>query len=89
MLLQKLLPILTFALLTSASTSSSMAASCYKPTLPSVPPSTDHRHVPWGSPSVHFSSLNGTLTTCCDSLDDIRAALDDIDDRLLNLLNQR
>ncbi|KAJ5664880.1 Chorismate mutase [Penicillium maclennaniae] len=64
-------------------------ASCYASLLPSIPPSTDHRPVPWGSPSVHFSSLNGTLTTCCDSLDEIRNALDDIDGKLLDLLNQR
>lgn len=89
MLLQRLLPLLTSPLLTFASTASSIADSCYGSTLPSVSPSTDHRPVPWGSPSVHFSSLNGTLTTCCNSLDDVRTALDDIDDQLLNLLNQR
>ncbi|KAJ5562754.1 Chorismate mutase [Penicillium sp. DV-2018c] len=61
---------------------------CYGPTVTSTP-STDTRQTPWGSPSVHFSSLNGTLTTCCDSLDEIRKALDDIDDQLLSLLNQR
>ncbi|KAJ5191921.1 Chorismate mutase [Penicillium cinerascens] len=88
MLLQGLLPLLT-SLLTSAPTASSIADSCYGSALPTISPSTDHRSVPWGSPSVHFSSLNGTLTTCCNSLDDVRTALDDIDDRLLNLLNQR
>ncbi|KAJ5146210.1 Chorismate mutase [Penicillium bovifimosum] len=61
---------------------------CYSPAVTSTP-STDNRQTPWGSPSVHFSSLNGTLTTCCDSLDEIRTALDDIDDQLLILLNQR
>lgn len=58
-------------------------------TLPSIPPSADNRTVPWGSPSVHFSSLNGTLSTCCDSLDQVRDALDEIDSKLLDLLNQR
>ncbi|KAJ5198929.1 Chorismate mutase [Penicillium cf. griseofulvum] len=51
-------------------------------------PSADHRPVPWGAPSVHYS-LNGTLITCCDSLDEIRTALDDIDDEILDLLNRR
>ncbi|KGO54016.1 Chorismate mutase [Penicillium expansum] len=61
---------------------------CYGSNVISTP-SEDHRPVPWGTPSVHFSSLNGTLTTCCDSLDEIRTALDDIDDQILDLLNQR
>lgn len=60
---------------------------CYGSNVISTP-SEDHRPVPWGTPSVHFSSLNGTLTTCCDSLDEIRTALDDIDDQILDLLNQ-
>jgi hypothetical protein len=51
-------------------------------------PSTDHRPIPWGTPSVHFS-LNGTRITCCNSLDEIRTALDDIDDKILDLLNRR
>ncbi|CAG7919307.1 unnamed protein product [Penicillium olsonii] len=62
--------------------------SCYGPSVNSTP-STDQRKAPWGSPSVHFSSLNGTTTTCCDSLDEIRNALDEIDDKLLDLLNRR
>jgi hypothetical protein len=88
MLLQQLLPLFT-SLLTFASASPPNGTACYGSTLPSIPPSTDDRSVPWGSPSVHYSSLNGTLTTCCDSLDEIRTALDDIDDKLLDLLNQR
>ncbi|KAK9850249.1 uncharacterized protein MYU51_012681 [Penicillium brevicompactum] len=62
--------------------------SCYDSDIKSTP-SADQRPVPWGSPSVHFSSLNGTTTTCCKSLDEIRDALDEIDDRLLDLLNSR
>lgn len=61
---------------------------CYDSNVRSTP-SADHRQVPWGSPSVHFSSLNGTTTTCCNSLDEIRDALDKIDDELLDLLNSR
>lgn len=61
---------------------------CYGADMRSTP-SADQRPVPWGSPSVHFSSLNGTTTTCCKSLDEIRDALDEIDDRLLDLLNSR
>ncbi|KAJ5512430.1 Chorismate mutase [Penicillium fimorum] len=51
-------------------------------------PSADHRPVPWGTPSIHFS-LNGIPTTCCDSIEEIRTALDDIDDEILGLLNRR
>lgn len=61
---------------------------CYGSDVVSTP-STDHRKVPWGAPSVHFSSLNGTLTTCCESLDEIRDELDKIDKQLLDLLNSR
>jgi hypothetical protein len=64
------------------------SASCYGSDVVSTP-STDYRNIPWGSPTVHFSSLNGTLTTCCNSLDEIRTALDDIDDQLLDILNRR
>lgn len=77
-----------FGFLTFPATIVADSASCYGSDVVSTP-STDHRNVPWGSPTVHFSSLNGTLTTCCDSLDEIRTALDDIDDKLLDLLNSR
>jgi len=60
---------------------------CYGSNL-TLEPSTDHRPVPWGTPSVHYS-LNNTLITCCNSLDEIRTALDDIDDEILDLLNRR
>ncbi|QQK43333.1 Chorismate mutase, type II [Penicillium digitatum] len=72
----------------SAANVKANADACYGPNLISVP-SGDHRPVPWGTPSVHFSSMNGTLTTCCDSLDEIRTALDEIDNQLLDLLNRR
>ncbi|KAJ6132204.1 Chorismate mutase [Penicillium samsonianum] len=52
-------------------------------------PSADYRPVPWGTPSVHFSSLNGTLTACCDSFDKIPIALYDIDDQIVDLLSRR
>lgn len=78
---------LTFSAIGSANANAN-TNSCYGSNVISAP-SLDHRPVPWGTPSVHFSSLNGTLTTCCDSLDEIRTALDDIDDQILDLLNQR
>ncbi|KAL2010675.1 hypothetical protein VTN00DRAFT_6482 [Thermoascus crustaceus] len=90
--------VVSAGLLASAASSSALSArnasdlspsACYGATLPSIPPSADNRTVPWGSPSVHFSSLNGTLSTCCDSLDQVRDALDEIDSKLLDLLNQR
>lgn len=89
---------LSAGLLTSGASSSTLytrnasnisLTACYGTTLPSIPPSADNRTVPWGSPSVHFSSLNGTLSTCCESLDQVRDASDEIDSKLLDLLNQR
>jgi len=89
---------LSAGLLTSGASSSTLytrnasnisLTACYGATLPSIPPSAVNRTVPWGSPSVHFSSLNGTLSTCCESLDQVRDALDEIDSKLLDLLNQR
>lgn len=86
-----LLPLLCLALGAASTTASQLpnADSCYGSSLPHIAPSTEHRPVPWGTPSVHFSSLNGTLTTCCDSLTEVRTALDAIDDQILDLLNQR
>lgn len=87
MILQVLFGFLTFSAIGSVNANAN-TNTCYGSNV--IPaPSVDHRPVPWGTPSVHFSSLNGTLTTCCDSLDEIRAALDDIDDQILNLLNRR
>lgn len=86
-----LLSLLCFALDAASTTASQLpyADSCYGSNLPHIAPSTEHRPVPWGTPSVHFSSLNGTLSTCCDSLAEVRAALDMIDDQILDLLNRR
>ncbi|KIJ66080.1 hypothetical protein HYDPIDRAFT_110221 [Hydnomerulius pinastri MD-312] len=58
---------------------------CYGKILPSFPPSSDNRTIPWGQPSIQFP--NGT--TCCSSLDQVRAGIDDIDGQLLELLSQR
>lgn len=87
MILQVLFGFLTFSAIGSANANANTNA-CYGSNVISTP-SVNYRPVPWGTPSVHFSSLNGTLTTCCDSLDEIRTALDDIDDQILHLLNQR
>ncbi|OQE01482.1 hypothetical protein PENSOL_c004G10114 [Penicillium solitum] len=91
MILQVLFGFLTFSAIGSANANANANANtnaCYGSNVTSTP-SVDYRPVPWGTPSVHFSSLNGTLTTCCDSLDEIRTALDVIDDQILDLLNQR
>ena len=85
MILQVLFGFLGFSAIGSANAN---ANTCYGSNVISTP-SVDYRPVPWGTPGVHFSSLNGTLTTCCDSLDEIRTALDVIDDQIIDLLNQR
>ncbi|KAJ6185699.1 hypothetical protein N7519_007000 [Penicillium mononematosum] len=79
---------LTLSTAIGSTTNANVNNACYGSNVSSAP-SADHRPVPWGTPSVHFSSLNGTITTCCDSLDEIRTALDDIDDQILDLLNRR
>ncbi|EAS36626.3 uncharacterized protein CIMG_01980 [Coccidioides immitis RS] len=62
---------------------------CYAEELPPLRANPMAREIPWGTPSVHFSSLNGTLSTCCESLDGVREALDEIDKQFLELLNRR
>ncbi|KAJ5104422.1 hypothetical protein NUU61_001769 [Penicillium alfredii] len=90
MLMQEVLSLLPLLPLVAAPViKPSSVDSCYGTTLPSLAPSTDHRLVPWRFPSVHFSALNGTLSTCCESLNEIRTVLDQIDDQLLDLLNRR
>lgn len=61
------------------------ATACYSSPLPSLTPSSANRMVPWGQPS--FNLTNGT--TCCDSLDQVRAGIDAVDQKLLHLLAQR
>ncbi|KAJ8586435.1 hypothetical protein M405DRAFT_823340 [Rhizopogon salebrosus TDB-379] len=58
---------------------------CYYAPLPSIPPSTDNRTIPWGEPTIHYA--NGT--TCCSSLDEVRDQLNTIDAQLLELLSSR
>ncbi|KAH7911327.1 chorismate mutase [Hygrophoropsis aurantiaca] len=65
--------------------SSHATEKCYHKSLPDFPPSGDNRTIPWGQPSMRLS--NGS--TCCSSLDQVRAGIDDIDAQLLALLSQR
>ncbi|KAG1774646.1 chorismate mutase [Suillus placidus] len=65
--------------------SSNLSDKCYFDPLPSIPPSTDNRTIPWGEPTIQYA--NGT--TCCSSLDEVRAQLDTIDAQLLQLLSTR
>jgi chorismate mutase len=58
---------------------------CYYDPLPSIPPSTDNRTVPWGEPTIQYA--NGT--TCCSSLTEVRDQLDTVDAELLKLLSRR
>ncbi|KAG1719756.1 chorismate mutase, partial [Suillus lakei] len=58
---------------------------CYYDPLPSIPPSTDNRTIPWGKPTIQYA--NGT--TCCSSLDQVREQLNTIDAQLLQLLSTR
>ncbi|CAA7268802.1 unnamed protein product [Cyclocybe aegerita] len=60
------------------------AAACYTEPLPDLVPSIDNRTIPWGSPSIN----NGS-STCCVSLDEVRAGIDAIDAQLLQLLSDR
>ena len=60
------------------------AQACYGIPLPDLVPSSDNRTVPWGTPSIN----NGS-STCCESLDEVRAGINAIDTQLLELLSQR
>ncbi|KAL0952934.1 hypothetical protein HGRIS_007147 [Hohenbuehelia grisea] len=60
------------------------ASACYNTTLPAIPPSIANRTIPWGKPSFE---VNGT--TCCSSLDEVRAGIDALDTQLLDILSQR
>lgn len=64
---------------------SNFAAPCYGTALPSLPLSTAIRIIPWGTAGITFA--NGS--TCCSSLDQVRAGIDAVDDQLLELLSQR
>ncbi|TFK31873.1 chorismate mutase [Crucibulum laeve] len=68
----------------STSTSDDFAAACYSEPLPLLPVSPDNRTIPWGIPSI----VTGN-TTCCSSLDEVRAGIDAVDAQLLSLLSQR
>ncbi|KAF8964778.1 chorismate mutase [Flammula alnicola] len=60
------------------------AEACYGEPLPDIPLSMDNRTIPWGAPTI----INGT-STCCSSLDQVRAGIDAIDSQILELLSQR
>ncbi|OBZ73650.1 hypothetical protein A0H81_06273 [Grifola frondosa] len=68
-----------------SSNASDPAIACYNTSLPDIPPSTDNRTIPWGSPSIIFDDGS----TCCDSLDEVRAGIDEIAPQLLQLLGMR
>ncbi|KAF9564080.1 hypothetical protein CPC08DRAFT_760470 [Agrocybe pediades] len=70
--------------LDSLKPSKDFAQACYGEPLPEIPASTDNRTIPWGTPSI----ISGN-STCCSSLDDVRAGIDTIDAQLLELLSQR
>lgn len=77
---------LTLETVSATGTSTSdFAAPCYGTTLPSLPSSTAIRIIPWGTAGITFA--NGS--TCCSSLDQVRAGIDAVDDQLLELLSRR
>ncbi|KAH7920603.1 hypothetical protein BV22DRAFT_1097865 [Leucogyrophana mollusca] len=65
--------------------SSESVEECYGKNLPCFPPSNENRTIPWGQPSIR--QADGS--TCCSSLDEVRAGIDSIDAQLLALLSQR
>lgn len=73
------------AVFANASNGTNATSQCYSVTLPALTASSANRTVPWGSPALVLS--NGT--TCCDSLDEVRAGIDDVDTQLLSLLALR
>ncbi|APA16338.1 predicted protein [Sclerotinia sclerotiorum 1980 UF-70] len=61
------------------------ASVCYNSPVPTPSPINTNRTIPWGTPS--YTLPNGT--TCCDSLDQVRAGINDINAQLVDLLAQR
>lgn len=61
-----------------------VSQACYGEPLPDLPPSKDNRRIPWGTPSI----VDG-CSTCCSSLDEVRAGIDAVDAQLLELLSKR
>jgi hypothetical protein len=61
------------------------ASACYSSSLPPLTPNVENRAIPWGTPGFYLP--NGTL--CCDSPDQVRASIDEVDGLLLSLLARR
>lgn len=66
-------------------TGSDFALPCYAATLPPLVPSTASRATPWSTAALALP--NGT--TCCDSLSQVRAGIDAVDEQLIALLALR
>lgn len=74
------------ALVTSAAKSNqTFDTACYDYPLPELPPANDTRVIPWGSPGVRLA--NGT--TCCESIEEVRAQIGEVDIQILKLLGKR
>ncbi|KAB8288187.1 hypothetical protein EYC80_010192 [Monilinia laxa] len=89
MKLTTLSPALLLALSTTATATATTdpASACYTSPLPPLSTTSANitRSIPWGSPS--FNLPNGT--TCCSSLDEVRAGINDLNDQIIALLAQR
>ncbi|CZR53177.1 uncharacterized protein PAC_03055 [Phialocephala subalpina] len=79
--------LVAFLSLAACATAATNSSECYGSTLPLVPSSvgSENRTIPWGSPALTLQ--NGTL--CCESLNQVRAGIDDVDTQLLELLALR
>ena len=73
------------ALVLAASPNQTFDAGCYASPLPNIPPANDTRPIPWGTPGLKLE--NGT--SCCDSIEEVRAHIGTIDTQILKLLGER
>ncbi|KAH7341426.1 hypothetical protein B0J17DRAFT_625943 [Rhizoctonia solani] len=73
------------ALVLAAPSNQTFDAGCYAPSLSNIPSANDTRPIPWGTPGVKLK--NGT--SCCDSVDEVRAHIGTIDAQILKLLGKR
>ncbi|CAE6414458.1 unnamed protein product [Rhizoctonia solani] len=69
----------------AAASNQAFDAVCYGSPLPNIPPANDTRPIPWGTSGVQLA--NGT--SCCDSVEEVRAGIRVVDTQILKLLGER
>lgn len=77
--------LLTVMVTSATASNQTFDAACYDSPLPELTPANDTRSVPWGSPGVQLADG----TTCCDSIEEVRTRIGEVDIQILKLLGER